>query len=532
MRYPVILIGGLALMGSCASVQQISGGEQDKTAPKLVSASPADRSTGFDAKAILLEFDERIQLERVRDRLLISPPLSEAPDVRLAGPRSVEIGLKAPLEPNTTYTFNLGESVKDLTEGNSAASLTYVVSTGTTLDSASVSGLVVNAFTGAMEKDMIVGLYAPNDTSAFRRGRPAYMTRSDATGSFSIANLPHRTYSVLALRDKNANFKYDLPNEEIAILDSVLTLRPGDTTASAITLHAFLPVSEQQQVRSYSVLADGALELVLARSTDTVAVRDVVREGGSLEWSAEFAPTRDTVLLWPSDTTLLTQGGYEIRLNGTAIDTIRYRPTKRMPFHTGLVAKLIERPSGSSILIRTARPIASLDSARIMLQSDSLNLPFGTEQVDARTIEIPFRATPGAPIQLLVQPKAVRDIYGGTNDTLRTSFGTAAQSSTGALQVNLSGLSKEKRYILHVLDGQQRVQLEGPVDTAHPSVVWKLLPPGVRTLRLVLDTNGNGRWDSGEWSTLKRPERTWYHSGPVNVRAAWDLKVDWELPPH
>lgn len=532
MRYPVILVGGLALMGSCASVRQISGGEQDKTAPKLVSASPADRSTGFDAKAILLEFDERIQLERVRDRLLISPPLSEAPDVRLAGPRSVEIGLKAPLEPNTTYTFNLGESVKDLTEGNSAASLTYVVSTGPTLDSASVSGLVVNAFTGAMEKDMIVGLYAPNDTSAFRRGRPAYMTRSDAAGSFSIANLPHRTYSVLALRDKNANFKYDLPNEEIAILDSVLTLRPGDTTASPITLHAFLPVSAQQQVRSYSVLADGALELVLARSTDTVAVRDVVREGGSLEWSAEFAPTRDTVLLWPSDTTLLTQGGYEIRLNGTAIDTIRYRPTKRMPFHTGLVAKLIERPSGSSILIRTARPIASLDSARIMLQSDSLNLPFGTEQVDARTIEIPFRATPGAPIQLLVQPKAVRDIYGGTNDTLRTSFGTAAQSSTGALQVNLSGLSKEKRYILHVLDGQQRVQLEGPVDTAHPSVGWKLLPPGMRTLRLVLDTNGNGRWDSGEWSTLKRPERTWYHSGPVNVRAAWDLKVDWELPPH
>jgi len=529
MRHPGVLFGVLALMGSCASVQQITGGEQDKAPPTLVSATPADRSTGFNAKAIRLEFNERIQLERVRDRLLISPPLAAAPDVRLAGPRSVEIGLNAPLEPNTTYTFNLGESVKDLTEGNAAASSTYVISTGTTLDSALVQGKIVNAFSGAVEKDMIIGLYALNDTASFRTGRPAYMTRSDVAGLFTIANLPHRTYSIFALRDKNANYRYDLPNEEIALLDSSLTLHPADTAALSTDLRAFLPASAQQLVRTYSVIPNGALELVLARGTDSIAVRDVAREGGTLQWRPEFAPTRDTVLLWPSDTTLLDQGRYEISLNGTALDTIRYRPTKRMPFHTGLVASLIEQAGGSRIRIRSARPIDSFDSTRIALRSDSISVPFGAEQVDARIIELSFRSAPGAPIQLLAEPKAVRDIYGGANDTLRTSFGIAAERSTGTLQVNLSGLSEGADYILQVLDGQQRVQLEERVNTGDPEAEWNLLSPGVRTLRLVLDTNANGRWDTGEWATLKQPERVWYHTEPVNVRAAWDLKVDWVL---
>lgn len=64
---------------------------------------------------------------------------------------------------------------------------------------------------------------------------------------------------------------------------------------------------------------------------------------------------------------------------------------------------------------------------------------------------------------------------------------------------------------------------------ADPVVQWKLLSPGMRDLRLIEDMNGNGRWDPGEWATLKQPERTWYHTGSVNIRAAWEVKVDWPI---
>lgn len=523
------LLGIAILLGACASVQSISGGEQDTKAPVLVNAHPPHRSTSFDARAILLEFNERIQLDRVRERMLISPPLDTAPDVRLAGPRSVEIRLNGPLAPNTTYTFNLGESVKDLTEGNIASGLSYVVSTGGALDSAVVMGSVTNALSGAAEKAMIVALYADGDTGAFRTGRPAYMTRSDASGRFTIANLPHGRFSILALRDMNANYRYDLPNEEIAFLNEAIELDPADSTATALDLRSFLPLSAQQQVRSYTISANGALELVFARSADSVSVRDIGREGGSLRWNPEYAPTKDTVLLWPSDTTLLTSGIYEISVGSHRLDTLRYRPTRGMPFNTALTTKLVQHSNDASILLRSSRPVVALDTTRISLHSDSVDIPFRITRTDDRTFALDFATKDGMSVQLLVKPKAVRDVYGGYNDTLRTLFGTAAARTTGSLQVSVAGLEPARNYLLQVLDGQQRVQLESPLSASRPVAQWNMLVPGMRMLRLVDDANDNGRWDTGEWRVLKQPERTWRHDEPVNVRAAWDVKVDWSI---
>lgn len=530
MRYAGVLFGVWALMGSCASVRPITGGEPDTISPRMIAASPMHRSTGFHANTILLEFDERIQLERVRERLLISPPLETPPLVRLAGPRSVEIALKAPLLPNTTYTFNLGESVKDLTEGNVATGLSYVVSTGEELDSAAVAGTITNAFTGAPEKLMNVGLYAADDTTAFRTGRPTYMTRTDATGKFLITNLPYGNYSVLALLDKNANYKYDLPNEEIAFLDSTVRAGVLDSSLVVLEMRSFLPASARQQIRTYTVVPDGAFELVFARPVDRVSVTDVARTGGMLTWSAAYNTTRDTVTLWPSDTTLLGQGMYEIRVADVALDTLRYRNSRKMPYYTGLAAHLVEEAGHTYIKLRSSRPLAALDTSKIILRSDSATIPFQTEQPDPRTVHFTFQARSGMPLQLWIPAKTIRDLYGGTNDSLRTAFGTAAERATGSLNVAITGLPTNEAYILQLLDGQQRVQSEAPVTKAAPTVEWKLLPPGIRGLRLVEDTNGNGRWDTGEWATLQQPERIWHHTEPTNVRASWDVKVDWVLP--
>lgn len=519
----------VSLLFGCASVQNITGGEQDTTPPKLIAATPPDRSTRFDAPAILLEFDERVQLDRVRDRMLISPPLTIAPDVRLAGPRGVEIKLNAPLEPATTYTFNLGDCVKDLTEGNTAPGLSYVVSTGDELDSAWFAGTVSNAFSGQPEKEMMVGLYAPDDTAAFRRDRPAYMTRTDASGRFMISNLPFGRFSVFALRDKNANYRYDLPNEEIAFQDSTISITSEDTVHRSYPLRSFLPASARQLVRSYSVSADGALELVMARSVDSITLRDVARTGGELRWTSEFNATRDSLLMWPSDTTLLGEGMYEVIADQQVLDTLRYRPTRKMAYHTGLSADLVEEDDRISIRLRSSRPVAAVDSARIDLQRDSSAVPFLLEPDGERSLRIRFEANSGSSYRLLVLPKAVRDMIGGTNDTLRAVLGVADEKSFGSLRVKLSGLDTDDRYLLQVLDGQQRIQQEMIVSAASPTATWQRLSPGPRTLRLVHDRNGNGHWDTGEWSTLDQPERTWYHPEQVNIRASWDVKVDWSL---
>jgi len=526
-----LLCIALLLLGACAQVREITGGEKDSAAPVLLSALPENGSVHFASKLILLEFDERIQLDKVRDRLLISPPMQEAPSLRVVGSRSVEITLKGPLLANTTYTFNLGECVKDLSEGNAAPGLTYVLSTGETVDSLHIKGSVVNAFHGGPEKDMLVMLQMEGDTAAFRSGRPAYMTRCDGMGRFAIPNLPEGRFDVYALRDMNANYRYDLPNEEIAFLDSTCVLSAADTLAPVLLLRSFLPANTAQKVRASTVIPDGALQLVLSRSAETLMLRDVARTGGSLVWHPEWNKTRDTVMMWPSDTTLLAEGSYVITDGAVTLDTLRYRPRQRMPFHTGVSAVLKEGPSGAVIRVRAARPISDFDTSRFELIKDTLPLAFRIQRgaEDSRTLLLTTDLPPGTSAWLTVLPKAIRDIYGGSNDTLKVAFGRAAEQATGTLRVNLNGLDSNEHYLLQLLDGQQRATQSALIDKATTSVHWQRLLPGRSTLRLIADTNGNGHWDTGEWVIHRQPEQTWYHAEPVNVRAAWDVVVDWKL---
>jgi len=514
----------------CAQVRPITGGEKDSTPPSLVSSTPPNGTTRFNSDVIHLEFDERIQLDRVRDKLLISPPLASLPVVKINGPRGVDISWEEELQPNTTYTFNLGGAVKDLTEGNAAAGINYVFSTGDALDSLVIRGSVANAFSGAAEKDMLVLLYNAGDTATFRTSRPAYMTRCNGEGAFTITNLPAKTFHAFALRDKNGNYRYDLPNEEIAFLDSVVMPALTDTTAPMLRFRTFLPNSPIQSVRSAKVIPDGALQVILARAADSLLIRDIARTGGSLRWQQEWNLTRDTVLFWPSDTTLLDAGSFELGDGSTALDTVRYRPLQRVPFNTGITASQVDGTSGTRSLLRAKRPIADYDMSRVKLIADSVELPFELVRTeDPRTLLLTTEMGPGTSAALTLLPRTIRDIYGGTNDTVRIALGRAAEKSLGTLRVELKGLDPTGHYLLHLLDPQQRVVQEAVVSDDLHSVKWERLPPGSRTLRLITDRNGNGRWDTGDLDQGLQPERTWYHSEPVNVRAAWDIVVDWKL---
>ncbi len=531
MRSGTALAIVMFLLVACAQVRDITGGEKDTIPPTLVSATPPNGSIRFSGRTIRLEFDERIQLERVRERLLISPPLEEAPVVRIVGSRSVELTLKSELKENTTYSFNLGESIKDLSEGNLAAGLNYVVSTGDILDSLRISGMVMNAFTGTPEKNMLLILQHEGDTAAFRTGSPLFMARSSATGSFELGHLPAGRYALFAIGDKNGNFRYDLPNEEIGFLDSAVILPRSDTVPPSYLLRSFLPASPFQQVRTYSVLPDGALQVVLTLPGDTFLIRDVARTGGSLTWVPEWNQRRDTVLLWPSDTTLVAAGSYELVQDGVVLDTLRYRPTRPMPFNTTVTAMLIEREGEALVRLRASRPISRIDSTRLQLVQDSVQLPLSTASrgPDTRTIELRTTLQPGSSAQLRILPKAVRDIYGGSNDTLQIPLGRAAEDATGTLRVNINGVDSNASYLLQLLDGQQRVVREAAFSGNSPHVLWTRLAPGKCTVRLIADTNANGLWDTGEWRSLEQPENTWYHPEPVNVRAAWDVVLDWAL---
>lgn len=535
MRRSGLVVAIIMLFVACAQVREITGGEKDSAGPALLSSDPPNYSTGFLGRRIELRFDERIRVERITDRLLVSPPLATPPAVRVAHGRDVIVELTSPLLANTTYTFGFGEVIKDLTEGNAASGVDLVVSTGDALDSLMIGGGVRHAFEGSPMKDVLVMLYDADDTAAFRSARPVYAARTDANGGFALRHLRSGDYRIAALRDQNANYRYDLPNEEIAFASDVVSPAvEHDSTRSLIVLSLFQEVGAAQRIREARVTVDGALRVLLEHAARTVALRDAERTGGTLQWTPEWNTTRDTLLLWPSDTVALSDGAFELTTDEGVLDTLRYRKRERTPFFTGLRTNQRDSEHGYQVLIEAARPIVSIDTSRFTLANDDgpVRYKLARDTTHQRRLVLTPELAPGSNAKLTILPKAVIDLFGGSNDTLRLSIGRAADRSTGTLRIGLSARSAPAGpFLLDLLDAQGRVVRRTRLAELGDPVKWERLAPGNHTLRLIADTNDSGAWDPGAWTERKQPEQVWHHGETINVRAAWDVVIDWKLDP-
>jgi len=227
---------------SCAQVGSPSGGPRDEDPPVVIESDPPNYSTRFEAKKIQITFNEFIVLENVNQQLIVSPPMEEQPEVKLKK-KTLVIEFEEELKTNTTYTFNFGDAIKDLHEGNKLQNYEYVFSTGDILDSMSVRGILKYAENLEEPKDPIsIMLYTDLMDSVPLIDVPLYVGRSNDSGVFSVNNLRPDVYKVFALKDGNNNFLFDLPTEEIAFLDTSLVVNAdfarqllGDSLVSLAT---------------------------------------------------------------------------------------------------------------------------------------------------------------------------------------------------------------------------------------------------------------------------------------------------------
>ena len=241
------------LISGCAQIMAPTGGGRDSLPPKLISASPENRSTNFSANHITLNFDEYVHLEDVVQNLLVSP----APDPKNnpyidSRLRTVTIKLRDTLQPNTTYTIDLGNSIKDINENNAIKNFTYVFSTGATIDSLTFSGKVQVAETGETDSTILVFLYKNLDDSAVIKQKPNYIARVDGKGNFKFQNLAGGEYKVYALKDADRSRTYNNPKTEMfAFADKSIQVS-GNTPP--VTLYAYLEEKEKEKSKQDKVI--------------------------------------------------------------------------------------------------------------------------------------------------------------------------------------------------------------------------------------------------------------------------------------
>lgn|GEM_PF-30675 len=229
LKYINIVVYIVVLFGitACATVGSPVGGPKDLDRPYVVLAVPENYTTNFDANSFEITFNEFIQLKSVNQELLVSPPLQNRPEIREKG-KSFEVVLREDsLRPNTTYTFFFGNAIADNNEGNLLPDYEYVFSTGSYIDSLSVKGRVLDAFTlKPLEDGALVMLHSNLNDSAPYLSLPDFISRTNKEGYFSINNVRPDLYRLMALKDQNNNYLFDLPAEPVAFADSLVNLDP------------------------------------------------------------------------------------------------------------------------------------------------------------------------------------------------------------------------------------------------------------------------------------------------------------------
>lgn len=231
----IVVTINMVSSSGCANMVPPTGGPRDSLPPLLLSAKPADSTRSFTSKRIVFEFDEFVQVDNIQENLLVSPTPKLNPNIE-SKLRTVTVILKDTLEPNTTYSINFGNAIKDINEGNVLKEFTYVFTTGSTIDSLELSGKVIIAETGKTDSTLIVVLHKNLDDSAVIKERPRYVARVNATGNFHFHSLPAGTFAIYALKDEGGQRKYMSNKQLFGFADQpVNTQQPVPVTLYAYT---------------------------------------------------------------------------------------------------------------------------------------------------------------------------------------------------------------------------------------------------------------------------------------------------------
>lgn len=331
--YYLLFIISVSLAAACANIGSPDGGPYDETPPRVVSSNPANQATNSDKRKIAILFNEYIKIENASDKVVVSPPQTETPNIRAAG-KSVRIDLFDTLQPNTTYTIDFSDAIVDNNEGNPMGNYTFSFSTGDHIDTMEVSGYVLNAEDLEPVKGILVGLYAENEDgivpdSIFRTHHFDRVSRTNGSGRFVIKGVARdRRYRAFALKDVDGNFIFSQKSEILAFdstlfastcgpdvrLDTVWrdsthydSIRPVHYThfyPDDIVLRSFLEEGQARHLlKMQRELPESFTAFFTAPSDSLPRIQGVNFEGDG-GFIAEATAKGDTVTYWITDTTL------------------------------------------------------------------------------------------------------------------------------------------------------------------------------------------------------------------------------------
>lgn len=460
----VSTIGG----SGCANIIPPSGGPRDTLPPVLLKATPPDSTLNFTGNKITMSFDEYINVANPQQELIVSPVPKLTPEINFKL-NTLTVRLKDTLEPNTTYSINFGNAIKDVDEGNILKNFTYIFSTGKYFDSLELHGKVIFAEDGKTDSTLIVVLQKNGDDSAVIKDRPRYFTKLDKAGNFTFKYLAPGTFYIYAFKDAGGAHRYIDNKQPFAFADSAVVIGENN---NPVTLYAYVANPEQEQGQA------------------------LVPKGVSIRKS----------------------------LRGTAENRLRFQTNikdDKMDLLSPLTMNF-ELPLQS---FDSSKISFSSDSSFVPIN----NFHF-EEDTTRKKLVLDYTWKANTLYHLILEKDFAKDTTG--KELLKTdtiTFTTRKINEYGKLAIRFRDLDLSLNPVLEFVQSDKVIN-SYPLTSANFSL--DIFPPGDYELRILNDANKNGKWDPGEFfgKPHKQPEIVRPVQRHITVKPDYDNDFEIEAP--
>lgn len=511
----------LVLVQSCAKRGRPEGGPKDADAPLLVTANPPYETLNFDKKEIKLYFNEFVKLKDVNKQLVVSPPLKYPSIISPQGAASktITIEILDTLKQNTTYIFNFGNAVEDNNESNKLDGFKYVFSTGTYVDSLTLSGNVSEALQEKELKNINLLLHrldtSYTDSIVFKQ-KPAYVTNTLDSSAFKFNNLRKGKYFLYALQESSNDYIYNPRTDKIGFLPDTLNL-PTDSLINT-TLRLFKEIPEYVFKRGKEIFR-GKIQFAYEGNPKDLKVTPLSEVPSNFKSIAKFEIETDTLNYWYTP--------FEADSLNFIVSTKKFQDTVTVRLNKKQIDSLtIKANVSGSINLRdtlffiTNNPIIKIDTTKIsVVDKDTVAVNFKTIiSKNENKVSLVFDKKPVNNYTIAIIENAFEDIYSVANDSIQFSLKTKELEDYGRITLEVQN-PKAKNVIVELLDSKLKIVERKFISKSKEAVVFDLLTPNEYSVRAIIDDNNNKKWDTGSLLEKKLPEEVIILPEKIKVRA-------------
>lgn len=175
-------------------------------------------------------------------------------------------------------------------------------------------------------------------------------------------------------------------------------------------------------------------------------------------------------------------------------------------------------------------PLAKADTAGIHLYAkhDTLwyKAPFEFTEQGNRKYLLRGEWRPDIEYSLEIDSAAFQDIYGKISAPVKQGFKVGKLDDYGTLLVNITNSElTDKPLLVQLLNAQDQMVKE--VKAVNGVAEFFYLKPEKYYMRMIVDSNGNGKWDTGNYDKDQQAEEVYYYPELIECKAKWDLTQSW-----